>query len=851
MLFTDIEGSTRLARTLGGRWPEVVAVHHRLVGDAIGARGGHVQDTAGDSFFALFDDPVGAVAAAADAQRALAEHPWPAEIGQLRVRMGIHTGVVQRSDEAVTGLDIHLAARVQSAAHGGQVVLTAATHAAVAGHFALATLGEHRLKDFPQPERLFQLVHDGRRPDAFPPLRSAPVRPTNLPAEPQPLLGRDDELAQLRRLLVDEGRPLVTLLGLGGTGKTRLAVAAGAALLADFAGGVWVVALAAVRDPAEVVPAIALALGVPDDPHRPLTDVVAERLQARRTLLILDNLEQLGDAAPALARLLEQAPGASALITSQLPLRVGAEHLVRLGPLPVDAASELFARRAAAARPGFTPEGDHEAIQAICERLGGSPLAIELAAARVALMTPPELLQRLDSSLGVLTRGPRDLEERHRSLRATLDWTHELLGAPERTLLARMAVFAGPAPLEAIEAIAGPDPEILDALAELLDAGLVRSTESRAHGVRFVLAQAVREFAAERLTASGDEAAVRAAHATHVAAVFRSFPRQFGAPDAVRARVWALDLEVPSALAFARTAEPALHLRMAIAASAVALRSPRGDAAAAAELRAALDRHGSEGAEAGWATVAAGSLLARGGDPGALALVEEGLAIIRADVEPALLGWALLAAGVGRLMDGDYDGALAATTEALDLARAHGDAAALGTVLAFQAQGLTAVGRLDEAEALLDEADALRPVAGDSTLDTSTDRGELAAAREDWPQAARHLAAAVAWADRLGLGSQLLLDLEGLTRALIRAGCPEAGLEVHAISAAISEEIGTRVFWKDDNELQLELALERARTELAPEAVREAVARGAAVPAGQRVAQVLAVAEAAVPASGP
>src|SRR3954452_2900447 len=317
ILFTDIEGSTRMARALGERWPEVIAAHHAAVGDAIAAHDGQIESASGDAFFALFASAGAAVAAAADAQRRLGGLSFP-----VKVRMGLHRGDGRRDEHGLTGLDIHLAARVEAAAHGGQVVMTSAVREALDDGVTVADLGEHRLKDFPHPEPLHQLVYEGRGPDLSRPLPPDRLPPTNLGAETRPLVGRDDDLERLADLLVADGRRLVTVTGPGGAGKTRLAIAAGERLLSDFPGGVWLVPLAQLRDADAILGEIALAAGVPDHPARTLSDMLAEHLRARRMLLVLDNLEHLDGAAEVIAPLL---PDAQVLATSQLPLRVPAE----------------------------------------------------------------------------------------------------------------------------------------------------------------------------------------------------------------------------------------------------------------------------------------------------------------------------------------------------------------------------------------------------------------------------------------------------------------------------------------------------------------------------------------------
>ena len=351
----------------------------------------------------------------------------------------------------------------------------------------------------PSPE-LQQLQAMILRQDAAleaPPRRGEPERPTNLPPDPEALVGRESELEAVAALLTGDAR-LVTIVGLGGTGKTRLAAAAGERLLPAFAGGVWLVALAGVRDPDALTAEIAAAVDVADDDRAPLDVALTRRLVAP-TLLVLDNFEQLVDAAPVVHALVERSPRTRVLVTSQLPLRLSRGARAAAAAARPRPRRQLFEQRARAAAPTSSSSRDRAAVEAICTFVDGMPLAIELAAARVATIAPDDLLDRMTRSLDVLARGPRDLAERHRSLRATLDWTYELLGEDERTLLARLAAFSGPAPLEAVEAIAPHGGlRTLDALSGLVDASLVRRDERRDHGVRYTLPQAVRDFAAEQ-----------------------------------------------------------------------------------------------------------------------------------------------------------------------------------------------------------------------------------------------------------------------------------------------------------------------------------------------------------------
>ena len=539
LLFTDIEGSTRLLHELGDRYGEALAGHRRLLRECFGEQGGREVDTQGDAFLVAFATASQAVAAAVAAQRRLAAHPWPGGV-ELRVRMGIHTGEPTRTSEGYVGVDLHRGARICAAGHGGQVLLSEATRQLLLGHepagCRLRDLGPHRLKDLTEPQRLYQVDADGLL-GQFPPLRTLENRPTNLPTQPTPLLGRARELAEVAALLGRERTRLVTLTGPGGTGKTRLALQAAADALDAFPGGVFLVALASISDPTLVVPTVAQTLGVREGAGRSVEQALGEFLEDRRVLLLLDNFEQVVSAAPEVAGLLATCPGLRVLATSREPLRVGGEQEYPVPPLPVPderslargdpvglsqyEAVALFVERAQAVKPSFQVTNDNApAVAEICVRLDGLPLAIELAAARTKVLSPQAVLDRLGRRLGLLTGGSRGLPARQQTLRATIDWSYDLLTAPERRLFARLAVFVGGWTLEAAEAVFDADGdlgvEVLDALASLVDKSLVRPAERPEGQPRFGMLETVREYAQERLEADPDqEEVVRDRHAAY------------------------------------------------------------------------------------------------------------------------------------------------------------------------------------------------------------------------------------------------------------------------------------------------------------------------------------------------
>jgi predicted ATPase/class 3 adenylate cyclase len=526
-LFTDIEGSTRLLQELGDRYREVQDRHAEIMRAAL-AEGREIR-TEGDSFFVAFASPLAAVNAAVVAQRDLASAEWP-HGRPLRVRMGLHTGEGTLGGDDYLGIDVNRAARIAAAGHGGQVLLSDAIRGLVEHSLpegvALRDLGLHRLKDIDHPEHLHDLVIDGLAAD-FPPIRSLDARPTNLPAERTSFIGRRQERAEVSALL--EAARLVTLTGPGGTGKTRLALRVAADHLDRFAGGVFFVDLSPVTDPAVVLSEIARPLGVVEAPGRDLVEVLAEHLDSEHRLLVLDNLEQLSGAFPVIGGLLDRAPSVRILATSRIPLRLSGEHEYHVRPLPLPGREELadldrlstcesvalFVERAAAVQPAFRiTETTAPAVAEITARLDGLPLALELAASRVKVLSPNALAKRLEQRLPLLTGGARDVPERQRTLRSAIEWSHDLLDPDERRLFARLAVFAGGWSLESAEAVCDSDFDVLEALSSLVDASLVRRRESDGE-VRFRMLETIREFATERLAASGEEDDLRRRHARH------------------------------------------------------------------------------------------------------------------------------------------------------------------------------------------------------------------------------------------------------------------------------------------------------------------------------------------------
>jgi predicted ATPase/class 3 adenylate cyclase len=483
-LFTDVEGSTKLLHELGAEgYAAALAEHRRILREAFDAHGGVEVDTQGDAFFVAFPTAPGALGAAADALRRLAAGP-------IRVRIGVHTGTPHLDEEGYVGVDVHRAARIAAAGHGGQVLVSAST-AALVDTDGLRDLGEHRLKDLSAPERIYQIGNG-----EFPPLKS--LYRTNLPIPATPFLGRERELAEVVGLL--ENVRLLTLTGPGGTGKTRLGLQAAAESSERYPDGVFWVPLAPLRDPELVLPAAAQALGAKDG--------LAEHVGDKSLLLLLDNFEHLVEAAAGVAGLLAACPNLELLVTSREVLRLPGEQAYPVPPLAPEDGTELFLARARAADPGFAAT---TAVPELCARLEHLPLALELAAARVRMLSPDQLLERLSGRLDLLKAG-RGVDPRQQTLRATIEWSYDLLDEEEQRLFARLAVFAGGCTLEEAEEICEAD---LDVLQSLVDKSLARVREHD----RFWMLETIREYATERLEASGEADELRRRHAEHFLAL--------------------------------------------------------------------------------------------------------------------------------------------------------------------------------------------------------------------------------------------------------------------------------------------------------------------------------------------
>jgi predicted ATPase/class 3 adenylate cyclase len=737
-LFTDIEGSTVMLQRLGGSYAEVLAGHHEIIRSGLAAHHGREVDTQGDAFFAVFAAPSACVAAAVQMQRALSAHRWPADY-PVRVRMGIHSGEAARTPAGLVGLEVHRAARIAAVAHGGQIVLSAAAAALLSDSLpagaSVRDLGLHRLKDLGRPERIFQLDADGL-PTAFPPLASLdnPKLRNNLPAQASSFIGRDAQLAEVRRLL--EGSRLVTLAGAGGAGKTRLGLQAAAGLADGSGDGVWFVDLAPLQDGELVAAAAASVLGIREDAGRPITETLVEGVGDRSLLVLLDNCEHLIDACAKLAdALLRGCPNIVLLATSREPLGVDGEHVYRVPSMvtPADGdgadairsaeAVRLFADRARqqGVRLSWEPQAA-EVTGRICRRLDGIPLAIELAAARLRAMPVAELDARLDQRFSILTGGSRSALPRQQTLLAMVDWSWELLTPAERHVLAGLSVFAGGFDLAAAEAVTGGEivlaGEVLAHLGALVDKSLVNfdsgiAGDTGAGPVRYRLLETVRQYAMRRLQghdrAAADE--VAAAHRDHYLALAQTAAPRLVARDQAE---WLdrLDLELDNL-----RAAIAFSLRQADATAGVGLAASlrtfwkaRGLASEGADaLRTLLDLPGAQGATVlrGIALASAAYLLEQtGGYATAAEYCDEALAIARPAGDGRLAADAAAIRAFVLVRQGQQATALPLIAQTLGLARRLGDPHLTARLLSARSYAVDLEG--DHEAAAADAAESLQ-----------------------------------------------------------------------------------------------------------------------------------------------
>jgi predicted ATPase/class 3 adenylate cyclase len=806
LLMTDIEGSTRLLQELGEeRFNEALSEHRRALREAFATHNGVELRTEGDSFFAAFASAREAVAAAAQAQRALAPIP-------LQIRIGIHTGepLPVEHEDGYVGVDVHRAARICGAGHGGQVLLSQATRDLLGAGLELRDLGRHRLKDLPEPERLYQLGA-GR----FPPPKS--LNQSDLPAQPTRFVGRKRELEEVLVLLRRGDVRLLTLTGVGGTGKTRLAVQAAAELVEQVPDGVSFVALAPLRAPELVLPTIAQTLGLKETAAQPLAETLRDYLRERQLLLVLDNFEQLLPAAPGLAELVGAAPGLQLLVTSRAPLHLAAEQVYPVPPLAVPDPSKaadldalvrsdavaLFLARAQAANPRFELTAENaSAIATLCLRLDGLPLAIELAAARTTILPPAALVQRLGQRLALLTGGARDLPDRQQTLRGTIDWSYRLLDEPKQRLFARLAVFVGGCTLEAAEAVCNsdgePGPGILEELTALVEQSLLRQTEGPQEEPRFSMLETIREYALELPNRSGEAKEMQRAHARFYLALAERAEAELTGP---RQSFWMATLEADHenfrcALEWSLEQDEFLYIAR-FGGSLWRFWNARGHLTEGrAWLRAALERRDELSTGVRVRVLTAAGVLAQNQEDyaDAVGLYEESLALCRGLGDLHGVARALHNLGITAMYERRYSDARAFFEESLALFRAEGNRWRVATSLGGLGTVALGEGDCEAAAALQAESLALRRELGDQ-------RGVVISLYNltEVVLAQGNDAAAVPWAEECLALARELGDKWGIAYALgdlallaLRRGDDDRAAGLYAETLSRWKELGRR-----------------------------------------------------------
>ena len=815
MLFSDVEGSTALLSRLGDRYGEALSAQRTIQRALFGEFGGHEMGTEGDSFFVVFDSAADAVGCCLAAQRDLAGHDWPGGVS-LRARMGLHSGEPARHEDGYIGLDVHRAARIAAAAHGGQVVASDATRLLAGSRLpagvSFLDLGFHRLKDIEAPEHIYQLAAAGLA-ERFPPLRSLGAA-TSFPVPMTPLVGRGDELAALCATVARPQTRLVTLTGPGGVGKTRLALAAAARLHGAFPHGGYFVPLAPVRDADVMWKTVAGSLDVTGD--EPAADVVTQYLRERRALLVLDNLEQLDGAASVVAALLAAAPQLVILATSRRPLHVQGEHEQPVPPLAISGggtaaevaacgAARLFAQQAQMVRPGFTiTDGNAADIAAICARLDGLPLAIELAASRAKLLTPKALRSRLGQGLA-LAAADTGRPQRQQTLRDTIAWSYELLSPAIAAVFRRLSVFAAGCDLNALAAVAadgagaGADP--LELAAELQDLSLITVTEGADGEPRVGMLETIQDYALERLAEAGELAETRRRHAAYYAGFAEDAYEQLHGPvqlaaldrleaehDNLRAALtWSLDAAADGA------ERPGTGLRLASALTKFWYQHGH-----IIEGRRWLERAIELTADDAGAPLARlahglGILLIQLGElDEAVRLFERSLAIWRELDDRDQQARELNTLGITRHHRGELDAARSILEESITIARDIGSDPRLATALTNLGQVEGAAGNYGQATQLLHEALALDQKQGDLQGEAVDQQSlaEISLRTGQIQQASALLAGMLGYATGSGDTEFLAYTLEvAACIAASRGDCPQAA-GLAGAAAGLRQQLG-------------------------------------------------------------
>jgi predicted ATPase/class 3 adenylate cyclase len=846
---SDIEGSTRLLQALGDAYAAVLDDHYQILDAACTAVGGSQVSSEGDATFFAFREAPAALGAAVEAQRRLESHAWPPDV-TVRVRMGIHTGDGRLMGSNYVGLDVHRVARIASAGHGGQILVSAATRGlaehSLPGGARLLDLGQHRLKDLDAPEHLFQLVVPDL-PSAFPPLRSLGGRRDHLPSQLTSFVGRDREKRELLELL---GRSrLLTLIGPGGTGKTRLALEVAAAASDLFDEGAWFVPLAAITDPDLLFPTIAATFGLREGGARPIADTLAEHLRDRSVLLVLDNFEQLMPAAASVSELVRAAPRTKLLVSSREAMHVAGEQEFPVPPLAVpDRGAEvrledlrsadsvaLFLQRARLVRPGFDLTAENaQAVAEICARLDGLPLAIELAAARVRLFEPADVLARLDRRLSFLAGG-RDVPERQRTLRGAIEWSYDLLDEDEKVVFRRLSIFAGGCTLAAVEAVCRPEElgrEAVEVVAALHDKSLLRRDNPDLTALRVTMLETIREYGLELLDSSSEAADVRRRHAhfymefAEAAVEPVSGPGQQQVLDALdrdmgnfrAATRWAID---------SQEVEHGLRLVVALNTFWVFRSHMREARQLLAELLALPGdlptrlRAGALGVAGDLAAWQSDYIAARPPAEQSLALYRELADVAGIAGQLANLGWATVTTDPTRAHE--------LFAESIDAYRKLGAPPPIGQALVGIAMPEMQFREVGAAKRHLEEAATVLHAAGDESSALIADglygvclrlEGDLAAARQRYVDV---LARAEAMNVHIALG----LPLQALSDLALLQGDPEQAVVLDGAQAQLAERLGGTPGFEV---MGIPTVAERARPEIGDERYEAAYARGRSMP---------------------
>jgi predicted ATPase/class 3 adenylate cyclase len=829
-LFTDIEGSTTRWEQHPSTMQHDLQRHDNLLRQAIETNNGHIFKTLGDAFYAAFPTALEALTAILSAHRALKDECW-SDAGPLKIRAGLHTGAAQERDGDYFGPTLNRVARLQAAGHGQQTLLSLPTYELVRDHLPagvdLLDMGEHRLKDLLRPERVFQLLTPGS-PTEFPALNTLDNHPNNLPRQATALIGREKELKDVSALLRRTDANLVTLTGPGGTGKTRLSLQAAADMLDHFSGGVWFVELAALTDHSLVASTIAQALGVAEATGLPLIESLKEYLHGMQVLLVLDNFEQVAEAATQVGQLLAAVAGLKMLVTSRVPLRIRGEKEYSVPPLglppqgallPAESLTQyeavrLFIERATDVKTDFKVTNENApAVAEICVRLDGLPLAIELAAARVRLFPPQALLGRLSSRLKMLTGGARDISARQQTLRGTIDWSFDLLAEGEQHFFRRIAVFQGGRTLEGLEAVCNADGmlqvDVMEGVESLVSNSLLHQREGSDGEPRFWMLETLHEYAREKLQESGEAAPLHREHALYYMRLAEEAePHLAGAKQ----QEWLDRLEdehdnFRAALRWARAegeSEERPHsvgeaveigLRIAVGIWRFWLvRGPYSEGRGALQqLVSQSVRQGNSTARGAKALNGAGVLAFNLGDySAARALLEEALALGRVAQDKMSISHSLNVLGNLATERGDYPAARSLHEESLALRRELGDQG--GIAASLNNLGIVASDQGDYAAAhsFHEQSVVLKREIGDQwgVATSLNNLGLLAAMQGDYPAATSFHEEGLALSKELGYKEGIATYLSSLGNVACEQGDYSTARSLHEEGLALSKELG-------------------------------------------------------------